>query len=142
MLDASFNPFMTEADIIEKFVSISVSFYKSMNWFLYDIGLRHERVKDAIRLSFWYKSFTQFTFLIHFSNCSNWNWSEINYNPDMELLLNITQFGTKFSGWLEWLFCNKSLSLSLSCSQSWFLTYYSVSFYIFRMPVANTFANS
>ena len=30
---SSLNPFMTEADII------------SMDWFLYDIDLRHERVK-------------------------------------------------------------------------------------------------
>ena len=32
------NPFMTEADII-------YLLRKSMDWFLYDIGLRHERVK-------------------------------------------------------------------------------------------------
>ena len=31
----NFNPFITEADII----------YKPVGWFLYDIGLRHERVK-------------------------------------------------------------------------------------------------
>ena len=42
------NPFMTEADIIEKPVR------KSMDWFLYDISLRHERVKlDCVKWSKW-----------------------------------------------------------------------------------------
>ena len=31
----TFNPFMTEADIIQK----------PMDWFLYDNGFRHERIK-------------------------------------------------------------------------------------------------
>ena len=39
-----FNPFMTEAFIIQKLC-------KSMDWFLYDIGLRHEKIKkDLINL--------------------------------------------------------------------------------------------
>ena len=38
----SLNPFMTEADHIEA----SHLLRKSMGWFVYNIGLRHERVKD------------------------------------------------------------------------------------------------
>ena len=39
-LNISFNPFMTEAVIISKPVH-----WFAMDWFLYDNGLRHERVK-------------------------------------------------------------------------------------------------
>ena len=49
-----FNPFMTEA-VIYRNQSIDL-LHKSMDWFLYDNGLRHERVKyfsvDLIKLEF------------------------------------------------------------------------------------------
>ena len=43
MVNYALNPFMTEADIIRN-QSIDLQ-RKSMDWFLYDIDLRHERVK-------------------------------------------------------------------------------------------------
>ena len=45
-----FNSFMTEADIIKKTSTDLQS--KSTDWFLYDIGLRHERVKMNHREEF------------------------------------------------------------------------------------------
>ena len=50
------NPFMTEADIKQKLETIDL-WSKSMDWFLYDIGLRHERVNGIfpfeVRLHRW-----------------------------------------------------------------------------------------
>ena len=48
-----FNPFMTEADIIWKLLC------KSMEWFLYDIGLRHERVKPGKNANIFKKFYSE-----------------------------------------------------------------------------------
>ena len=45
-LQSYFNPFMTEAVIIQKPVHCNQG--KSMDWFLYDNGLRHEWVKSLV----------------------------------------------------------------------------------------------
>ena len=42
VVELDLNPFMTEADMRGK----------SMDWFLYDIGLRHERVNRILTLTF------------------------------------------------------------------------------------------
>ena len=46
--DVFLNPFMTEADTYRN-QSIDLR-SKSVDWFLYDIGLRHERVKQLINV--------------------------------------------------------------------------------------------
>ena len=42
---------MTEADIIQK----AVHWFAPQIWFLYDIGLRHERVKEHARNFIWWR---------------------------------------------------------------------------------------